>query len=92
VRTRYSYRHMPEKCPIGLPEALPANAGPDAIAAGYDAIEAVPLLEIVRGLCEPMNGAFPTEAVVRVLTRSVSEGAELERRYRVNTGVPAGTA
>jgi hypothetical protein len=36
-----------------------------------------------------MNGAFPTEAVVRVLTRSLKDGAELERRYRVNTGVPA---
>jgi hypothetical protein len=36
-----------------------------------------------------MNGAFPTEGVVRVLTRSLKDGAELERRYRVNTGVPA---
>jgi hypothetical protein len=88
-RTRYSYRHALEKCPAGLPERLPANAGSDAIAATYDALEAVSFTEIVRGLCEPMNGAFPLESTVRLLVRCLAQGAELERRYRVNTGVPA---
>jgi hypothetical protein len=89
ARIRYSHRHEPQNCPPGLPPPVAAGAGPAEIAAVYDAIEALPFTQLVRGLCEPMNGAFPTEAVVRLLTRSLTEGAELERRYRVNTGVPA---
>jgi hypothetical protein len=89
ARIRYSHRHNPENCPPGLPLPLPAGAGPAEIEAAYGALEALPLHQLVRGLCEPMNGAFPAEPVVRVLTRSLGEGAELERRYRVNTGVPA---
>jgi hypothetical protein len=91
ARTRYSYRHTPEKIPSGLPEPLSDTAGEGAIESSYDALEAVKLTEIVRGLCEPMNGTFPSEATVRVLTRCLSQGAELERRYRVNTGVKAGS-
>jgi hypothetical protein len=71
-----------------LPGALPAGAGPSEIATAYQALEAIPFQQLVRGLCEPMNGKFPSEQVVRVLTRSFAQGAELERRYRVNTGVP----
>ena len=89
VRTRYSYRHDPNKCPPGLPESVPDHADEGRLAAAYAALEALPLQEVVRGLCEPMNGAFPSESVVRVLTRCLAQGAELERRYRVNTGVPA---
>lgn len=89
ARIAYSHRHNPENVPAGLPGALAAAAGPAEIEATYRALEALPLHQLVRGLCEPMNGAFPSEAVVRVVTRSLTEGAELERRYRVNTGVPA---
>lgn len=89
ARIAYSHRHNPENIPPGLPQALGPGAGTAEIAAAYRALESLPLHQLVRGLCEPMNGAFPTEGVVRVLTRSLAEGAELERRYRVNTGVPA---
>ena len=89
-RTRYSYRHAVEKCPA-LPERLPPAAGAAAIADTYAAIERIALTEIVRGLCEPMNGAFPPETVVHLLTRCLAQGEELERRYRINTGVAAPT-
>jgi hypothetical protein len=89
ARIAYSHRHNPENVPAGLPAPLAAGAGPAEIGSVYQALAALPLHQLVRGLCEPMNGAFPTEAVVRVLTRSLADGAELERRYRVNTGVPA---
>ena len=89
ARTRYGYRHDPQRCPPGLPPALPPGADRAAIDRCYAALAALPLSELVRGLCEPMNGAFPSEAVVRVVTRSLPEGAELERKYRINTGVPA---
>ena len=89
ARISYSHRHEPGNCPAGLPGVLAAGAGPAEIATAYQALEAIPFQQLVRGLCEPMNGAFPSEKLVRVLTRSFTEGAELERRYRVNTGVPA---
>ena len=89
ARISYSHRHEPANCPAGLPPALAAAAGPAEIDRAYRALEAPPCQQLVRGLCEPMNGAFPSETIVRVLTRSFTEGTELERRYRVNTGVPA---